>query len=77
MIVQLQQENMKLKKAILEKTTQPSEDVPMVKATPIVVKSNGKEKVIKEDVKKAEISATRITRSSSKKPQIQEEKTMQ
>jgi len=63
MIAQSQQENRQLNKVILErKKTQPSKDVPMVKATPVVVKSKGKEKVIKEYVKKDEIPTTRITR---------------
>lgn len=74
MIARLQQENRQLKKVILEKTTQPSEHVPMVKATPTPSKSKGKEKVIKEDVKKAEVPIARITRYSSRKLQIQEEK---
>jgi len=73
----LHQDNRKLKKAILEKVAQPSEDVPMVRYTLVVAKSMGQEKVIKEDIKKTKVPAARVTISSSRKLQIQEEKTMQ
>jgi len=63
----LQQENRKLKNIILEKTTQSSEDLPMIKATPAAVKFKCKIKVIKEVLKKAEIAAVKVTRSSSQR----------
>jgi len=74
-IAQLQRENRELKKFIVEKTIETIQYVAVDKTTPSAAKSKGKEKVMNEDVKKGEAPAARITKSSSRKLQVQEEKT--
>lgn len=49
----------------------------MTKATPSIIKSKSKEKIVGEDIHEVESPVVRVTRSSFRKLQIQKEKIVQ
>lgn len=66
-LVQLQHDNMELKKVALERKNKANEEEPMTKVAQYISKSKGKEKIVREYIQEVEAPSARVTRSSTRK----------